>query len=117
MSLLILVAALAVGAPPATPPAAAERPRPASARRASDRDIELALLELHRTDPQRRVCVQRVLTGSRQQRAICGTVASWFNSRLPREVAAGDPPYQLVEEIKRKRRQADARRREAGSGG
>jgi hypothetical protein len=122
MSLLSLAAAVVLGttavplaepARAAAQPAAPQRSGP-SASEAQDRDIQLALMELYRTDPQRKVCVERTLTGSRQRRAICGTVASWFNARLPHEIAANDPPYQLVEEIKRQRTKASFRQGQSG---
>jgi hypothetical protein len=105
--------ALAAATQPPIEAAAPQRSGP-SASDAQDRDIQRALMELYRTDPQRKVCVERTLTGSRQRRAICGTVASWFNARLPHEIAANDPPYQLVEEIKRQRTKASFRQGQSG---
>ena len=81
------------------------------AARASDEDIERALWSLLRTDPERVVCTQQMLTGSRQPRAVCGSVKRWFDARPAAEKASESAPWQLVEEIKKKRSEAAAKAR------
>lgn len=93
---------------------AADAPAP-TAKRAGDAAIREALLQEYRTNPERKVCIQRVLTGSRQPRTICGTLNEFFAQRSVGEISAGDPPSELVEQVKESRRKAQAKARAAGN--
>ena len=86
-----------------------ERARAMAALPASDLDIQRGLMAAYQANPNKNVCVNRTMTGSRQPRQVCGTLASWFENRLPGEVARNEPPFQLVEGIKEQRRKTLAR--------
>lgn len=106
MSFLVLAVAVAmVGG-------AADAPAPAT-KRAGDLEIRQALLDEYAANPDRKVCIQRTFTGSRQPRAVCGPLRSFWAMRPAREVAAGDPPWELVEQIKENRRKVTAKARAA----
>ena len=79
--------------------------------RASNADIEAALWKLLEQDPERVVCTEQMILGSRQPRAVCGSVKRWFDARPASEKASRQPPWQLVEEILEKRSKAEARAR------
>ncbi|MDP8916863.1 MAG: hypothetical protein M3M95_06640 [Pseudomonadota bacterium] len=118
MSFLIALAATAVlgGAEPATAPtlspdAAAARAARLTALPASDFDIHAGLHRALELDPERVVCATRLRTGSKIPRSTCGSLRRWFDSRTPAEIADGDAPWQLVEEIKEQRRKAMAQSR------
>jgi hypothetical protein len=93
---------------------AADAPTP-TAKRAGDAAIREALLQEHKANPERKVCIQRVFTGSRQPRAVCGTLKEFFEQRRPDEVSAGDPPYELIEQVKENRRKVEAKARAAAN--
>lgn len=115
---LILTGLLATADPVATgtaPVDAPSRTQSLAALPASDLDIRRALLAAHQATPEKSVCVTRTLTGSKQPRQICGTLARWFAARSAGEVAQGHPPSQLVEGIKEERRKAMMRDRAAGA--
>ena len=90
-----------------------QAPAAAPAARATNADIEDALWKLLETDPERVVCTEQMITGSRQPRAVCGSVKRWFNARTPTEKATRQPPWQLVEEITKNRKKAEAAGRAA----
>ena len=105
----------AADAPAAAQPTAADRAAAAAAAEAADRstdhEIEQALWKLLNEDPDRVVCTEQVILGSRQPRAACGTVKRWFDARQPSEVARQKAPWQLVEQIKKGRKEALQKRR------
>ncbi|MBW3560230.1 MAG: hypothetical protein KY446_04785 [Proteobacteria bacterium] len=106
-----LVLLLAGAAPAAQDPSA--RTQALTALPSSDLDIQRALWAAYQTTPNKSVCVNRTLTGSRQPRQVCGTLDQWFRARTPSEVSRNEPPFQLVEGIKDQRRKAMVR----GGGG
>lgn len=113
---MLLAAALSTlllagsGVPAATPETAIasnpDRTRVLSALPASDEDIKRSLFEMLEREPERVVCSVRVHTGSRQPRTSCATLQAWFANRRAGEIANNDAPWQLVEEIKERRKKA-----------
>lgn len=109
---LVAAAVIAAGAGAAPEPAKTPTYVPGSqAARATDDDIERALWGLLQTDPERVVCTEQILTGSRQPRAVCGSVKRWFDARPADEKAGERAPGPLVEEIKKQRSKAAAKAR------
>ena len=106
-SFSLLVAAGADAAHAQAPAQAAEAP----AQRATDREIEEALFRLLEQDPERVVCAYPPQTGTRMPRAVCGSVARWFGARHPDDVAARRAPWQLVDQIKKGRREWQQKQR------
>ena len=117
---LIFAAALVGGTDQTTPTAAQDantvegltvmsRPKSASAD-LTDRVIEDQLFQLWESQPERMVCAQPPATGTRMPKPVCGTLDRWFNARRPEDVVAKRAPWQLVEEIKKNKRKASARR-------
>jgi hypothetical protein len=101
-TLLVLLAA--------SPQASQDRAQAAAAaeaaNRSSEAEIEDALWDLLARDPERVVCTRQTMLGSRQPRVACGTVKRWFDARKPEEIAAKRAPWQLVEQIKKGRKEA-----------
>ena len=95
-----------------------DREAAAAAREAADRstdiEIEEALWRALETDPDRVVCTTQMILGSRQQKAACGTIQRWFDARQPSEVARKKAPWQLVEQVKKGRKEAMQKRRASG---
>lgn len=105
-----LIALTAASLPPPTAATtalqAAERAAKLAALPASDRDIHAGLWRALEIDPGRVVCSVRIPTGTRVPRTSCGELRAWFENRRPREINDGEAPWQLVEEIKERRRKA-----------
>ena len=75
----------------------------------TDKVIEDQLFALLESQPDRVVCAVPKKTGSRMPKPVCGTVERWFNARTPAEIAAGKPPWRLMDEIRKNRRKVDRR--------
>ena len=106
-TLLLLTGAPAAASDPAAQAAAARE----AADRSTDIEIEQALWRALEEEPDRVVCTQQIILGSRQQKAACGTIRRWFDARQPSEVARKRAPWQLVEQITKGRKEAMQKRR------
>lgn len=84
-------------------------PKRAAVESMSDKVIEDQLFQLLETQPDRVVCAVPRKTGSRMPKPVCGTVERWFNARTPAEIAAGKPPWRLMDEIRKNQRKIDRR--------
>ena len=114
------VAVLLIAAGPAGAAASPQAPRSADRTRAmvalpaGDADIDRALFEMLERDPERQVCSVRIQTGSRQPRTSCATLRAWFANRRVSEIRNNEAPWQLVEEIKQRRKKALLRSQNGG---
>jgi len=77
----------------------------------TDQVIEAQLFKLLESDPERVVCAEPPRTGTRLPQPVCGSLRRWFDARTPAEVIKNRAPWALVEEIKKNKRKASARRR------
>ena len=103
---LLLAVSGAAASPAPTESRAAAAAAAEAANRSSEAEIEKALWAMLEREPDRVVCTQQIILGSRQQRAACGTIKRWFDARQPSDVARMRAPWQLVEQIKKGRKEA-----------
>lgn len=89
-----------------------------------DQEIVEQLNALHRAEPDRVVCVRKTMGGTIIPKTVCGTLRQWYDQEKARDTAnvvaeimgdpsgsppTTDPPYELVQMIKRQLKDPEAR--------
>jgi hypothetical protein len=89
-----------------------------------DQEIIQQLNALHEADPDRVVCVKKTLGGTIIPKTVCGTLRQWYDQERSRDTAnvvaeimgdpsgappTTDPPHELVQMIKQRLKDPNAR--------